>query len=346
MRIILLLLSIFVLSFQNLVWAAIPSDQVIQQPKTTVVVLLDQDILSNKKALPIIKNALIDKFKQADLLFIGDQQAKSPEFLELMDKIQTDTINEKGIQFINMEYLAKYGKEVNSKFISFVSFQSYSIYGFYRDVKARVCVLDVNSGKIISNQVWYKEENEWISEAAEGLVKKIKSELTWPPINEVASPLVSVSSDGEKNMTAVVFVDESVLARQDISEKIRKALEEKFKLANVPIYLDTKPKSQPFLELETKVNYDSVKQSAFLLKKEHLVQYGKNVNANYVLAINFKIVEGFGWSSRLQEDISLLDIDSNKYIANSIYDTGKVMKRAEGIDMLLNKLLIEYKLTI
>lgn len=350
MRKILLLLWIFLLSLQSLVWAETPNDQIIEQPKTTVIVVLDQEILSNTKALPIIKNTLVEKFKQADVLVVGDPQAKSPEFLELMDKVKTDTVNEKGIRFVSTEHLANYGKEVHSKFIVLVSLNKYQEYEefrtFYRDVKARVFVLDVDSQKIISNQVWYKEKNQWISEAAEGLVKKIKEELNWPPLNATVSNLASIGSDVDKKMTAVVFVDEYVLAKKEVGDKIRKTFEEKFKLANVPINLDVKPKSLAFLELETKVAFDSIKQSAFLLKKEHLVQYGKQVNADYVLAMNISIMEESGWNCRLQEDISIVDVGLNKYVSNNVYDTGKTVKRLEGVDMLLNKLLIEYKLTI
>lgn len=350
MRKILLLLSIFVLSLQTLAWAATPNDQMIEQPKTTVVVVLDQEIVNNKKALPIIKNTLLEKFKKAEILFVGDQQAKSPEFLEFMDKVKTDTVNEKGIRFVSIENMHRYGKETNSKFIVFVSINKYQEYEYLReffcDVKARVFILDVDSQKIVSNQVWYKEKSRWLSDAAEFLMKRITLELSWPPMNETVSSLASIGSDADKKMTAVVFVDEYVLAKQEVSDKIRKAIEEKFKITNVPIYLDVKPKSLPFLELETKVAFDSVKQSTFLLKKEHLVEYGKQVNANYVLAIKMSIIEESGWNCRLQEDISIVNVDLNKYVSNSIYDTGKAVKRTEGVEMLLNKLLMEYKLTI
>jgi signal recognition particle receptor subunit beta len=124
----------------------------------------------------------------------------------------------------------------------------------------------------------------------------------------------------------------------------------KFKVADVPVHLDNKPKTQGFVDLITKVEVDSAKQKTFILKKEHIVEYGKSTSADTVVAINFNTMASdyspfdFAKFVNLNEDISVIDVETGKYVQNTVFGTGDTISRPKAIDRLLEKLTAEFML--
>ncbi|QJW47286.1 hypothetical protein HA075_16795 [bacterium BFN5] len=76
-------------------------------------------------------------------------------------------------------------------------------------------------------------------------------------------------------MAVVIFLPRELLERTELIDQIKFTIRNKFKVDDVPIYLDEKPKSQAFLNFIDSVMADSAKQKAFLLKKNVSYNMGK-----------------------------------------------------------------------
>jgi hypothetical protein len=349
----LLAILILLISFNTIAWAS-PNDAVSpsNQSQISVVVFMNKKILEDSKAVAKIRDVLKQKFNYASSVVIyGDNQAKTPEFLEFTDKIQTDPANEKSIRTINIGDLSKYGEAVKSDYVILITISPCNAYmnfwsGIRIDMKENISVIDVPSQKYVEYLNWYKEGSSPMqADGAKELINKLATDFLWSPPSEKLDKN-STSQLEEKKSSVVVFLPDVILEKPDLVEKVKKSVSEKFNVSNVPVYVDDKPKSPEFMDLIGRVGTDSAKQQTFILKKESLVEYGKATNSNTVTAIVISNIN-FGdndFSYRLKEDIFIVDTESNKYISNVVYDTGNKMKRQDGIDFLMNKIQNEFKL--
>lgn len=318
----------------------------------SVVVFMDKKIISDGKAVTQMRDVLKEKFKRANIVIYGDDQSKSPEFLEFIEKIKTDPANEKDIKSINISELAKYGRAIKSDYVILITVSPCNTYwnywsGIRVDTKASVSIIDVNTQKYLQYNNYYKEGNDAFSaEGAQFLIKKLAAEFTWsPPVNTQNDNLI-VNQPVDKKPAVVVFLPDVILEKPDLVEKVRKSVSAKFHVNDIPIYIDDKLKSPEFLDLIGRVGTDSAKQQTFILKKESLTEYGKAVNANPVTAIIISNV-GAGdddFNYRLKADIFVVDPEANKYLSNVVFDTVDKKKRQEGIEFLMNKFQTEFKL--
>jgi hypothetical protein len=355
MKKILMILFLLLFSMNSMAWASLndnmnnPSNQ----SSVAVVVFLEKQIISDGKAVTRMRGVLNEKFKHANNIAIyGDDQAKSPEFLEFIDKIKTDPANEKDIKSINIGELAKYGQAIKSDYVVLITVTPCNMYwnfwsGMRIDTKASVSVIDASTHKYVEFMNYYKEGNGAFSaDGAQFLVKKIADEFNWsPPVDKSNDNKIN-SELADKKPAVVVFLPDVILEKPDLVEKVRKSVTAKFRVKDVPIYIDDKSKSPEFLNLIGRVETDSAKQQTFILKKESLIEYGKAVNANPVAAIIISNV-GAGdddFNYRLKEDILVVDTQDNKYLSNVVFDTVDKKKRQDGIDFLMSKLETEFRL--
>ncbi|MBP2628878.1 MAG: hypothetical protein H6Q68_3589 [Firmicutes bacterium] len=345
MKKLLVILCLF-LGLHSIAWAS-PNDSVnpSSQPNISVIVLANPSILVDNKFVTEIRAALKEKFKQATSVVIyGDDQAKSPEFLEFIEKVQTDPNNEKGIRVISNTALAEYGRATKSNYVILIKVTNCNyIIGSHTDMKGQVSVIDVASQKYVENRTWYKEETWW-TEGTRYLIKRLATDFNWSPSMEVANNNQTSTQEDEKKSSVVVFLPDVILEKPELVEQVRKTVSEKFKVSDVPIFIDDKPKSPEFLKFIGDVITDSAKQQAFVLKKERLVEYGKSTNSNPMTVILVKSDYRGGYSYRLKEEILVVDTDSNKYLANVVYDMGDGNNRRDGIHFLMDKLQNEFKL--
>jgi len=321
------------------------------KPPVSVVVFMDKHILSDGQTVTTIRNALNEKFKDAKSVVIyGDDQAKSPEFLEFAEKVKTDPANEKDIKVINIGELTKYARSINSDYVILITIAPFNMYdnfwsGIRVDMKENVSVIDVASQKYLEYLSWYKEgTNLWMDDGAKDLVNQLVANFHWTPAEPNENK--SVNQEEVSNPSVVVFLSDVILEKPELVEKVRKTISEKFHASVVPINGDNKPKSSQFLDLIGKVETNSAKQQSFILKKEDLVEYGKATNSNTVIAINISNV-GAGdndFSYRLKADILVVDAESKKYLSNVVFDTIDKKKRQEGLEFILNKIQNEFQL--
>jgi hypothetical protein len=316
------------------------------QSQISVVVFMGKKVLNDSKAVAEIRNTLINKFKDAKSIAVyGDDQPKSPEFLEFMEKIKTDPVNESGIRAITTEALEQYGKDMKSNYVVLITILPFNSWQYGNgDMKAQISVFDVSAGRYVEAINWYKEDSNWVS-ASKFLIKKISTDFNWVPPAGEPSNKNDIAQIEEKKLSVVVFLADTILERPELAEQIRNTIAQKFRVTNVPIFIDDRPKSSEFLNFIGGVLTDSAKQQTFILKKERLVEYGKQTGSNPLIMIMISTVGKDGYYGyHLKEDILIIDTETNKYLANVIYDTGKAKSRQEGIDYLMNKLQNEFKL--
>ena len=278
-----------------------------------------------------------------------DGQAKSPEFLEFSDKIKSDPVNEKGIRSISIRALAEYGKAISSDYVVLVVISPYYTkhpngYYSYEGTREHISVIDATSSKYVEYLDWHKEGSGW----KQDFINKLATDFHWSPPSVQLEDKKPADQAADKKPSVVVFLPDVILERPLLVEKVRKTIMEKFKVSDVPIFIDDRHKSPDFLNFIGGVMTDSAKQQAFLLKKERLVEYGKSTNANPVVAVIISTVSSGGTFSgvdyRYKEDILVVDTESNKYLANVVYDTEGTKSRQDGIDFLMGKLQNEFKL--
>jgi hypothetical protein len=347
------ILVIFGLLFLNLgITRAAPIESATStsQSKLTVVAYIDPLFQGNQKAFNIIKEGLRKKFGNADIVFLNGSQDKSPAFLDFMDKIQTDPLNEKGLVVIKEGHLHKFGKDTNSKFVLLLNLgvtnRDYEHYW----TKLTLIAYDIDAAKPIAIDAWAKGGRGGARQATEGAeyyMTKLQNEFNWP--RTIATSQAPIN-DKVRRPAVVVFLPDVILDTPEIVQKIRNNISSKFNVDDVPIYIDNMPKSPAFLDLINRVRDDSRKQGTIVARKEYLSEYGKRINANLVIPIIISLSStGFdSWKSkttyRFKEEILVIDPDTNQYISSTVYDTEKQMVRIECIDFLMNKMQKEFVL--
>lgn len=340
---------LLLLCLNSVVWA-VPNDIVSSptQSSTSVVVFMEKRVFANVKKMTEIRDLLKEKFRYASSIEIyGDDQVKSPAFLDFVEKVKTDPMNEKGIKVIDIGALSQYGRDMKSQYVVLLRLSPFHAneYGYLFDTEASASVIDVDSQKYIEYRNWYKEFEVAWPYGAQDTMKKITAEFNWAPPKEVGSD--RSGNQPVKGSSVVVFLSEYIQVKPDLLQKIKKTISEKFGVSDVSIYIDDKPKSPEFLELVGKVETDSSKQRTFILKKQHLIEYGKSIGTKTLTAIVISAdsIQG-DYKFQMKEEIFVVDVETNKYIANAVYDTGGYKKRSEGIEILMEKLRTEFKLPV
>ncbi|MDR3561392.1 MAG: hypothetical protein P4N59_08135 [Negativicutes bacterium] len=310
------------------------------KPPIAVVVFTNKEVLDDSKLVSEIRSGLKTKFKEAtNIAIYGDDQSKSSEFLEFIERVKTDPVNEKGIRVISNDALAQYGRETNSKYVILVVITHFNsvVYG-NGDIKANISVIDVATKKHVEYLNWYKEGASWKS-GAEYLLRKFISDFNWAAPAGAAGDKPAASQSEGKRPAVIVLLSDAILEKPELVEKIRTTVSTKFKVRDVPIYVDERPKSPEFLEFIGLVVSDSAKQQTFVLKKERMVEYGKNANSSPLIVIMINTVAKNGYYSyHLKADIYVIDPETNKYLSNVVYDTGDDVRRQDGVEFLLNKI--------
>lgn len=346
-KILFLAVLLFCMGYMTIAWAYTP-DLLGQANKATVVVFLDPVFRHNERSYSIIKEALTEKFRSAEIIYRDDaSQTKSPAYHEFIEKVQTDPINtdrDKGITWIREEYLQKLGQDNNSKFVLLINLRvtGYNGKGDYWS-KMTFCAYDVEAAKSVAVNTWVKGRTGYGTEGAEFFMTKLRNDLKWPP----ALPQEPQPGDTVKR-AVVVFIPDDIMEMPELVQKIRSTIVSKLNVTDVPIYIDSNPKTQAFLSLVNKIAVDSAKQDTPVVRKDYLSAYGKQIGANTIVSIKIGYTEA-GYSAwaykmvyRLNAEILTVDTETNKYLSSMVYDIGSRKGRQEGVEMLMNKLKNEY----
>ena len=340
MRIILVIVFI-VLSIDSPVLASVTD--IINQTspsKISVIAFINNDILKDQKSMEFINSVFSQKFRGQAITIADDGKQKSPEFMEFWEQVQSDPINEKGIYYINSKQLADYGKNTGSDYTVFISITKNI---FTNGNILKLTLIDVKTQKSLIENAWYapSPHDFFGNTALKDLIKKFKDDFYLFPTDDIAAK-ANMEPTNKKNVAVVLFLPIELLERTELIEQIKLTIRNKFKVDDIPIYLDEKPKSQPFLNFIDSVKSDSAKQKAFLLKKEHVIQYGKDIGSSIVIPIIISVRKAdYTTYFQLREDITAIDIDSEKYLSNNVFELDKELRRKEGVDILMKKLIDE-----
>lgn len=326
-----------------------------EKSNISVVVFLDKVFRDDNQSLEILKKGLNDRFNGANVAIYGDNSPKSPEFLEFIEKVQTDPANERGIRLIPAKYLYKYGDDTHASHVLLINIKSAnSDIGFWSSkrlarIKEDVTVFSVEPNKIVLNSVFDTGEKLLpFREAIQLSMLQLKKEFNWIPqpsqeneIKPVPANLVSI----------LAFLPARIQVEPELYLKVKNAISEKVKNADITIYNDFQAKSPEYMEFIGKVITDSSMQRSFIIKKDHIVKYGKDSGYRAVVVFKLGITEeeearglSFGTVYRLKEDISVVSVESNKYIANYVFDNEKKMFLTTAVDNIMDKFKSEFNL--
>lgn len=355
MKKVLMVVFLLLFSMNSMVWANLSDLNNSADPSSiAVVVFMEKSFINDGKAVTEMRGVLKEKFKYANNIAIyGDDQAKSPEFLEFIDKVKTDPDNEKGIKSININELATYGQSIKSNYVVLITVTPFNVYETFPparlqiDTKASVAVIDARTKKYVEFVNYYKEKSRaFTSKGAQFLMKKIADEFNWAPPVAKLNDSKAIDEPEDKKPGVIVFLPDVILEKPNLVEAVRQSVAAKFSVKDVPIYIDDRPKSPEFLRLIAGVGTDSAKQQTFILKKERLIEYGKMINANPITAIIISSANTRynDFNYRLKADILVIDTENNNYLSNIVFDTVDKKKRQEGIDFLLKQLQTEFQL--
>jgi hypothetical protein len=274
MRIIILVMVFIILNINSPV-SAVVTDIVNQtpQPKISVVSFINNDILKDQKSMEIINSAFSQKFRGQNIVITGDNNPKSPAFMEFMEQVRSDPVNEKGIYYINSRQLAKYGQDTGSDYTILISItKNISTNGNI----LKLMLVDVKTQKSLVENAWYASPpHDFLGNTAlKDLIKKFNDDFCLSSVNDGVSKENTVPTD-KKNVAVVLFLPSELLERTEIIEQIKSTVRNKFKVDDIPIYLDEKPKSNAFLNFIDSVIADSAKQKLFCSKKNALYNMEK-----------------------------------------------------------------------
>lgn len=324
-----------------------------EKGKISVVVFLDRFLKEDNQCLEIVKKSLNDKFNGANIAIYGDNSSKSPEYLEFIEKLQSDPANEKGIRIIPTKYLYKYGKDTNA---SHVVLMKISSVGFDVNIwsnktivriKQEVTVLSVEPNKIVLNNIFDTGEKlKPFREALQLSMNQLKNEFKWTPQSLQESEVKPVS---ENRVAVLAFLPRKFQMESELYLKVKDSIAEKIKDADITVFNDFQAKSPEYMEFIGNVLNDSAVQKAFIVKKDHAVKYGADAGYRTVVVFKLSITDedaagglSFGTDYRLKEDISIIDVELNKYLANYVFDTEKRMRLNTALDTIISKFKNEF----
>lgn len=322
------------ITFGSIAWAAPTASDIQPSSKELlVVVFVNKFIQDDKQAMDIVRNTIQAKFNNANISIYGYQS--TPEFLDFIEKLQTNPANEGGIKAIGKSDLLEYGKAMNAKHIILINlFNMDSDTDFWSgtflvEMMEDVTAFDVQSQKIIFNQVFGTEKKFTVRKGAELLMTKLQTEFKWTPL--AANDNMGVP--GDKKVLVAVFLTNELLGHKDLLAKIRNAINEKFGFANVYIYKDGQAKPPEYIEFIGRVTADSAKQRMMVITKDNLSQFGRDLGTGHVILIKI---------DRSREDISVVSVENGKYVASVLYVAEK-MSVPETVEFLMNKLKNDFQ---
>jgi hypothetical protein len=343
-----LVILLLLLAFNSIAYAA--PENASNLSGYSVILFLDDEVLFSQKAINEISTIMKEKFEQAKSIEIyGDAKAKSPAFLELAEKVQIDPVHQHKTRRVSIDALTKYGKDTKSSNVIIITISICNVYFDWNklrfDMKEQLAVLDVSSPKYVKYMNLYTENTTMIA-GTKYLLNNLDKNFNWFSPSRGESDKINDYPIEEKKTSVIVVLPDVILERPELVDIVRKTVSEKFKVKDVPIYIDNNEKTPAFYNLLEKIQDGIFKQSDFIPQKEYFVEYGKETNSDIVIAVVVSILENGTPSFRLKEDIFAVDTKLNKYLTNVVYDTGEIMRRKEGIDKIMNQLQSEFTLPV
>jgi hypothetical protein len=318
------------------------------QGKISVVVFLDKLYREDAKCMEILTKGLHERFGAANVAIFGGSSPKSPAFMEFVEGIQIYPANERGILVVPDKYFYKYGEDTKASHVLFVVVSSGKLEQGGLDgrkksrIKTDITVFSVNAKKVLLNKIINTGESLLpFREAAQRAADQLQSDFRWMP-SDAETRTAPVNS-----ISVVTFLPREVIDKPELFSTVTKSIAEKIRNADIINYGDYQSKSPEYMEFIVKVSDDSAMQKALVVKKGHLIKYGKDAGYRTVVVFRMYISEkeaGFSTGYRVKDDISVLAVDSGKYVGNYVFDTEKKVSLSEAVEILMNKLKAEFKM--
>ncbi|MDT8901619.1 hypothetical protein [Anaeroselena agilis] len=353
MRILIIAAVVLVLVFSaGMTASANPAEGAAEQGKVSVIVFLDKLYREDTKCMDIITKGLEKRFGADNVAIFGGSSAKSPAFMEFVESIQSYPANEKAVLVVPDKFFYKYGEDTGASHVVFVVISSgeYDRGGWDARQKTRVktdiTVFSVKAKKVLMNKIVDTGEKLLpFRESIQLAADQLQSDFKWTPADAEKIRPAPVNS-----ISVLTFLPRAVMDKSELFSAVTKAITEKMRDADITNYGDYQSKSPEYMEFIVKVVDDSARQKALVVKKEHLLQFGKD--SGYRTVVLFRMYysdkgNSFGGATyRVKNDITVLSVDSGKYLGNFIFDTEKQVSLAEAIELLTAKFKAGFRMPV
>lgn len=95
------------------------------EPRVTVLLFVEGAVRQYEENMKLILDGVKDKFKQAEIIIHDDNKRKSPEYMDLIENVKTDPVNEQHIRSVSLQHIAKFARDINSRYIAVVNLSSW-----------------------------------------------------------------------------------------------------------------------------------------------------------------------------------------------------------------------------
>ncbi len=343
------LLSVF---STGLTASANPAENTADQVKLFVIVFLDRLYRDDNRCTEILTKGLEQRFGAGNVMIFGGSSPKSPAFLEFVESIQSYPANEKAVMVVPHKFFYKYGEDTSASHVLFVSISSgeYDRGGWdarqKTRIKTNITVFSVKARKVILNKIIDTGENLLpFRESAQRAADQLQSDFKWTPADAEESRRAPANS-----IAVLTLLPREIINKPEHFAAVTKSIADKIGNADITNNGDYQSKSPEYVEFIAKVADDSAMQKALVVKKEHLLKYGKDAGYRTVVLFRMYFSEqgtSFGGITyRVKDDITVLSVESGKYLGNFVFDTEKTVGLSEAVELLTNKFRTEFRLPV
>lgn len=197
MRIIILVLLLITLSINLPVSAAVSDINQTPQPKISVVAFINNDLLKDPKAMEIINSVLSQKFIGQNITIANDNKPKSPAFMEFLEQVRSDPVNEKDIYYIGSRQLADYGQNTGSDYTVLISITKNRL---TNGNTLKLSLIDVKTQKSLVESAWHASPPHDFrgTSALKDLTNKFSDDFCPSPTDDIIKKENIVSADKKK----------------------------------------------------------------------------------------------------------------------------------------------------
>lgn len=332
--------------------SANPAEGAAEQGKLSVIVFLDKFHLQDTKCRDIFTKGLEKRFGAANVAIYGGGSAKTPAFMDFVEGIQSYPPNEQAINVVPHKFFYKYGEDTNASHVLFIDIGlgEYDRGGWDARQKSRIMmdftVFSVKDKKVLFNKIIDTGEKLLpFRDSAQRAADQLQSDFRWTP-----SDAAEVWPAPTNSVAVLTFLPYDVIHKPEHFSSVTKTIAEKIRNADIINFGDFQSKSPEYKEFLVKVWDDSAIAKSLVVKKEHLLKFGKDSGYRTVVLFRMypmsKEAKQYSMIYRMVDDVTVVSVNSGKYLGNFVFDTEKHVSISEAVEMLTAKFKAEFRMPV
>lgn len=332
--------------------SANPAEGAAEQGKVSVIVFVDKFHLKDTQCMDIFTKGLEKRFGAANVAIYLGGSAKTPAFMEFEEGIQSYHANERAINVVPHKFFYKYGADTNASHVLFIDIGlgEYDRGGWDARQKSRIMidltVFSVKEKKVLFNKIIDTGEKLLpFRESAQRAADLLQSDFKWTPSDGVESRPAPTNS-----VAVLTFLPYDVIHKPENFSLVTKSLAEKIRNADIINFGDFQSKTPEYKEFLVKVWEDTALQKSLVVKKEHLLKFGKDSGYRTVVLFRMypisKEEKQYSMIYKMVDDVTVVSVNSGKYLGNFVFGTEKHVRTSEAVELLTNKFKAEFRMPV